>query len=243
MIKLFLCDDNRLHLEHTAKYISSLPRSSAFEVQTFSAPQELLAKIREGDVPNIAILDVEMPKIEGIPLAEQINRLCPQCKIIFLTGFTRYAYDAYYAEHIWYILKTDMEKYLPAALEKAASALDLPHPEPFIVIQQQRTLRRLPLKDILYLERVTYRTRIKTVDSELFVRAAPGELISELPHGSFIRSHQSFWVNSAKINSLIGKNFLLVDGSAVPISRTYRSSAAREFVEARAATIDTFSKI
>lgn len=100
MIKLFLCDDNRLHLEHTAKYISSLPRSSAFEVQTFSAPQELLAKIREGDVPNIAILDVEMPKIEGIPLAEQINRLCPQCKIIFLTGFTRYAYDAYYAEHI-----------------------------------------------------------------------------------------------------------------------------------------------
>ena len=214
MIKLFLCDDNRLHLEHTAKYISSLPRSSAFEVQTFSAPQELLARIRVGDVPNI-----------------------------FLTGFTRYAYDAYYAEHIWYILKTDMEKYLPAALEKAASALELPHPEPFIVIQQQRTLRRLPLKDILYLERVTYRTRIKTVDSELFVRAAPGELISELPHGSFIRSHQSFWVNSAKINSLIGKNFLLVDGSAVPISRTYRSSAAREFAEARAATIDTFSKI
>lgn len=103
MIKLFLCDDNRLHLEYTAKYISSLPRSSAFEVQTFSAPQELLAKIRVGDVPNIAILDVEMPKIEGIPLAEQINRLCPQCKIIFLTGFTRYAYDAYYAEHIWYI--------------------------------------------------------------------------------------------------------------------------------------------
>lgn len=136
-----------------------------------------------------------------------------------------------------------MEKYLPAALEKAASALELPHPEPFIVIQQQRTLRRLPLKDILYLERVTYRTRIKTVDSELFVRAAPSELISELPHGSFIRSHQSFWVNSAKINSLIGKNFLLVDGSAVPISRTYRSSATREFAEARAATIDTFSKI
>lgn len=78
MIKLFLCDDNRLHLEYTAKYISSLPRSSAFEVQTFSAPQELLAKIRVGDVPNIAILDVEMPKIEGIPLAEQINRLCPR---------------------------------------------------------------------------------------------------------------------------------------------------------------------
>ncbi len=243
MIKLFLCDDNRLHLEHTAKYISSLPISSSLEMQTFSAPQELLARIRAGDVPDVAILDIEMPKIEGIPLAEQINQSCPQCKIIFLTGFTQYAYDAYYAEHIWYILKTDMEKYLPAALEKAVSSLELSRPEPFIVIQQQRTLRRLPLKEILYLERVTYRTRIKTVDSELFVRAAPGELLGELPHDSFIRSHQSFWVNSAKINSLIGKNFLLVDGSTVPISRTYRSSAAREFAETRAATFDTFSRI
>ena len=46
---------------------------------------------------------------------------------------------------------------------------------------------------------------------------------------SFVRCHQSFWVNAEKISALVGKSFLLVDGSKVPISCTYRQSAIEEF--------------
>ena len=97
------------------------------------------------------------------------------------------------------------------------------------MLQQQRTQRRVPLKNVLYLERVTYRTRVKTLDGELYVRTAPMELIRHLPADSFVRCHQSFWVNVEKISALVGKSFLLADGSKVPISRTYRQSAIEEF--------------
>ena len=127
------------------------------------------------------------------------------------------------------MLKTDMEKYLPAAIKKAIAEAGEAVPEPYLLLQQQRTQRRVPVKNVLYLERVTYRTRVKTLDAELYVRAAPTELIKHLSSDSFIRCHQSFWANAEKISALVGKSFLLADGSRVPISRTYRQSAIEEF--------------
>lgn len=229
MLKLFLCDDNPLHLQHEAAYIGLLSLGAEYELETFAEPRRVLARIQEGVFPDIAVLDIEMPKVDGISLAEKLNQLCPHCRIIFLTGYTDYTYDAYYADHIWYVLKTDMEKYLPAALKKAVAGSNKNPSEPYLLIQQHRTQRRLPMKTVLYLERVTYRTRVKTIDEELYVRAAPMELIRHLPSDSFIRCHQSFWVNAEKISALVGKSFLLVDGSKVPISRTYRQSAIEEF--------------
>ena len=229
MLKLFLCDDDPLHLQHEAAYISLLSLGAEYELETFGEPSCVLARIEEGDCPDIAVLDIEMPKVDGISLAEKLNQLCPRCKIIFLTGYTDYTYDAYYADHIWYVLKTDMEKYLPAALKKAIAGAGEAVPEPYLLLQQQRTQRRVPVKNVLYLERVTYRTRVKTLDGELYVRAVPVELIRHLPADSFVRCHQSFWVNAEKISALVGKSFLLVDGSKVPISRTYRQSAIEEF--------------
>lgn len=229
MLKLFLCDDDPLHLQHEEAYIRSLCLDAEYALETFAEPSCVLARIQEGDCPDIAVLDIEMPKVDGISLAKKLNQLCPRCKIIFLTGYTDYTYDAYYADHIWYVLKTEMKKYLPAALKKAIAGASGAPVEPYLMLQQQRTQRRLPVKSVLYLERVTYRTRVKTLDGELYVRAAPTELIKHLSSDSFIRCHQSFWVNAEKISTLVGKSFLLADGSKVPISRTYRQSAIEEF--------------
>ena len=138
MLKLFLCDDDPLHLQHVAAYIGSLSLDAEYALATFGEPSRVLARIREGVFPDIAVLDIEMPKVDGISLAEKLNQLCPRCKIIFLTGYTDYTYDAYYADHIWYVLKTDMEKYLPAALKKAIAGAGEAVPEPYLLLQQQR---------------------------------------------------------------------------------------------------------
>lgn len=235
MLKLFLCDDTPLHLQHEAAYIDSLSLDTDYEMDTFSDPAQVLARIRAGHCPDIAILDIEMPKVDGISLAERLNQLCPDCRIIFLTSYTDYAYEAYHADHVWYVLKTDMERYLPKALRKAISGVTGKTAEPYLTLQQHRTVRRLPTKSVLYLERVTYRTMVKSVDGTLYVRAAPPELLEHLASGSFIRSHQSFWVNAEKISAQVGSSFLLVDGTKVPISRTYRQSAIEEFRKSHAA--------
>lgn len=240
MMNLFICDDNPVHLRHAAAFIRATDFGTEYDLACFDTPQAVIERIRAGYLPDIAVLDIEMPKVDGITLAEQLNQLCPSCRIIFLTGFTNYTYDAYYADHIWYVLKNDMGKYLPAALKKAVACVRAGGAEPYLLIQQQRQSFRLPLKNVLYLERITYRTRVKTVDEELFVRSSPVDLIAALPSDSFIRCHQSYWVNAQKISTLVGQTFLLLDGTSVPISRTYRKAAAeafRSFAQTHAAAL------
>lgn len=225
-----ICDDAPQALdtaEGMARDWANL-RGQALDIDRFSSAPDFFADYENGRY-DILLLDIEMGAVNGVELAKRVRRGDPDVQIIFLTGYTDYTYDAYYADHIWYVLKTEIEKYLPAALKKAIAGASGAPSEPCLILQQQRTQRRLPLKNVLYLERVTYRTRVKTAAEELYVRAAPMELIHHLPSDSFIRCHQSFWVNAEKISALIGKSFLLVDGSKVPISRTYRQSAIEEF--------------
>lgn len=62
-------------------------------------------------------------------------------------------------------------------------------------------------------------------------RQAPEDMLSAMRDNPFIRCHQSFWVNRAKIFSLVGSSFHLIDGSEVLISRSYRKEAIRLFEE------------
>ena len=47
------------------------------------------------DFIHIAFLDIEMPYISGLEVAEKIQGISPQTNIIFVTGYDQYALDAF----------------------------------------------------------------------------------------------------------------------------------------------------
>ncbi len=55
--------------------------------------------------PDVVFLDIEMPEISGLRLAEEINAAGHDMKIIFVTAYERYALDAFRVSAIDYILK------------------------------------------------------------------------------------------------------------------------------------------
>lgn len=230
MLKIVICDDEPRHLKNAHKLVLALLRDTAVRICGLSDPQELLSLLNTSYTPDIAILDVEMPGVDGITLARHINARCPDCRIIFLTGFQQYAPDVYLADHLWFVLKTSVEKYLPLALEKAVAELRGEGKERLsFTVRIQRTDRRVYVDEVLYLERVTYHTRIVTLQDSFFVTQAPAKLLAALPEGTFIHCHQSFWANSSKICSQIGNDFVLTNGSTVPISRAMKKAATEAF--------------
>ena len=54
---------------------------------------------------DAAFLDIEMPGISGLQLAKQIKDICGTVKIVFVTGFSQYALDAFSVHAHGYILK------------------------------------------------------------------------------------------------------------------------------------------
>lgn len=233
MINIFLCDDNAVQLRYVHDFIEDYAKDKPFCVCIFDckSAKYLLSSI-EGQTADIAVLDISLGKDNGIELAKAINSRYPSCQIIFLTAYPEYTSDAYFAEHSWYILKKDMAKYLTAALDKCIDTLEKGYYEALAIwVKKRRSMERVPVSEILYLERVGHQTKVVKLRDTMLCRQSPEELLSVLDGYTFIHCHQSYWVNSSKIFSLVGDTFHLIDGSKVLISRSRKNEAARLFEE------------
>lgn len=230
MLRIAICDDEPLHLKYTAKAVQKRVMDLDAEITTYGEGEKLLLAVEEGGyIPDIAILDIRMEEVDGILLAERLNQLCPQCGVIFLTGYPCYASDVYETEHAYFIVKQDLEKYLGPAIEKVLRTRE----KQAVTIRYGGTAAVVNLEDIFFAERVGHRTVVMTRSGEYMTKQSPAELFDPyLEH--FIHCHQSYWVRCGAI-AVLGKNeFHLKNGDQIPISRTYRQSAKDAFLQAMA---------
>jgi Response regulator containing CheY-like receiver and SARP domains len=70
----------------------------------FLYAEDALAFVKEHSV-DLAFLDIEMPEMSGLELAERLLEIDPYIKVIFVTAYNQYALDAYRAHAIGYLLK------------------------------------------------------------------------------------------------------------------------------------------
>lgn len=89
---------------------------------TFVSPIEALDRLPDL-MPDVAFLDVEMPKMNGLELAQKINTLSERTKIVFTTAYKHYALEAFDVYALDYILKP----VTPAAIERVAERLKKSH--------------------------------------------------------------------------------------------------------------------
>lgn len=75
---------------------------------------------------QIVFLDVEMPGMNGIDLAKKIKEFYPTLNIIFVTGFTKYCYEAYGVHPSGYLRKPVFEEELRRELQNLRYPIDAP---------------------------------------------------------------------------------------------------------------------
>lgn len=229
MLKIAICDDDKLHLSYTRKLAENILSESRLMISEFAGANELLLEMDgTGYIPDIALLDIQMPGIGGIELAKEINRCASECKIVFISSYIFYAPEVYDIEHIYFVLKSQIEERLPAALAKAVASLE--KPKCFMLIKSGASFSRIPLESVLYLERVLHKTRVVTADSSYMTTQPPADLLSCVEEkDAFIHCHQSYWVNVRNIETMEANEFMLCGGAAVPISRAQKSKSKDAF--------------
>jgi len=67
---------------------------------------------------DIALLDIEMPGMNGLELAEQLINLFPHMRIAFITAYNSYATEAFDVNAIDYVLKPIREERIIKALDR-----------------------------------------------------------------------------------------------------------------------------
>ena len=95
-------DDEALMLCALASAVSASPDIS--EVAQFSDCEAALEFVKAHRV-DVAFLDINMRGMGGLALAEKIVDACPECKIVFCTGYEEYAIPAFKLHASGYLLK------------------------------------------------------------------------------------------------------------------------------------------
>lgn len=115
-MKIIAVDDERLVLEDLADIFGKLSAVETYE--TFSNPADALEYAALNDDIDVAFLDIEMPLMTGLELAKRLNRIRPDIKIIFVTGFKDYAFEAFGVNAVGYVLKPFSEEMIKHELAK-----------------------------------------------------------------------------------------------------------------------------
>ena len=95
-------DDEPLMLGALTKAVKASPDITA--VYDFSSCEDALDFVQKNLV-DIAFLDINMRGMGGLSLAEKIIGFCPECKIVFCTGYEEYAVPAFRLHASGYLLK------------------------------------------------------------------------------------------------------------------------------------------
>lgn len=91
MLNITLCDDNSSQCAYIKSLVLDWSEQSGTEVRTseFSSAEALLFSYDEIK-PDILLLDVEMPGMNGMELAKTLRSRSETAQIIFITGFPDY---------------------------------------------------------------------------------------------------------------------------------------------------------
>lgn len=102
MLHAIVVDDESSALKRFERIASADIRLSV--KGTFLYAEDALTFVRENPV-DLAFLDIEMPEMGGLELAERLMEIDPYIRVIFITAYNQYALDAFRAHAIGYLLK------------------------------------------------------------------------------------------------------------------------------------------
>jgi len=101
-IKTVLVDDELRAINRLKILLTHFPEIEI--VNQITDPVESVSTILNNH-PDLVFLDIEMPGLTGLEIAEEINRNCIQTKVVFVTSHNHYAINAIKRDAFDYLLK------------------------------------------------------------------------------------------------------------------------------------------
>lgn len=156
--------------------------------------------------PDLMLLDIRMPVMDGIEAAQHAQKLEPKPHIIFTTAFDVYAIKAFDLNAIDYLLKPIRLERLQAAINKAhalqpkqiAALKPLQKMRSHLSIHERGRVLLVPIETIIYLRAELKYITVRTAEREFLIEESLTNL--EVEFGErFIRLHR---------NSLVAPSFI-----------------------------------
>ncbi|WP_183558330.1 LytR/AlgR family response regulator transcription factor [Mucilaginibacter sp. SP1R1] len=223
-------DDDEFAMSYLQELISQIPFLNL--LSSHKDPKEALNVIDDSNL-HLVFLDINMPGITGIELARMLSqeRGIDAPRIVFTTGFERFALESYKVDALDYLLKPIEYKDLIGAaykvktyLEERKKMLNFNYQEiGFIFLRVEYELVKVYLGDILYFEGCNDYVRVYLANADTYIKtlSTMKSINEKLSGNAFMRIHRSFIISLDKID-FITKQSVKIGKATIPISQQYK---------------------
>jgi len=190
--------------------------------------------------PDLVLLDVQMPKLDGFEVLELLGREQP---VIFITAYDQYALKAFEVHAVDYLLKPFSAERFQEAIARARDRLRAKEllavddvdkmikdakprtgPAGRVLIRDGANVHVLPVDKIDYVEAQDDYVAFKSEGKQYLKDQTLSAVEETLDPSRFVRIHRSFILNIDRISKveLYAKDSrmaILRDGTRLPVSR------------------------
>lgn len=224
-LRIHICDDERRMLQMIAKKVSEcLPES---DVRTFSSGAALLACLQT-NACDILLLDIDMPDITGMEIAGQLSLLEKRPLLVFVTSHDELVYDSFCYHPFAFLRKSSFDREIKAALDDCMR--ELQHRERHFCFRWEGKRVCLLLSEIFYFEAEGNYLMVFSKMGQYRFRSTITSVENTLAGCGFIRIHKGFLINQAAVRLLGAKEVELLDGTMLPVGKSYAKTAEEQFL-------------
>ena len=225
-----IVDDESLALSRLKRLLNE---NGIEDITAFDNPIDALKEITKTKFDAV-FLDISMPNITGLELADSIIQLEPKTFIIFQTAYSEFALEAYKSGGMGYLVKPIESNDIKNILEKVRNFKNSLNEESKKILGKRGDkLYLIDISDIYYIKADLDEVIVKIKETDAYVRRKIGDLETLLNGKNFFRVHRSYIVNVDKIKSMksVEQSKLQISFEGIAEIITSSKEGAKDFRE------------
>lgn len=232
-----IIDDEPLAIRVIESHIAHIPGVKVLAV--FDNALDGFAYIQQNAV-DLLFLDIQMPRMTGIEFLKSIRQ---RPYVILCTAYREYALEGFDLDVADYLVKPIPLNRFMQAISKVFRLQNkkisfLPQPEiattlpiqPFVYVKADKSMIRVLLEDILYVESIKNYVKIITPQKPIITMQKISLMEEKLPKRYFLRVHRSFIIALDKIEKFTATN-VTINQQLIPIGRLYKNEVLKRLEE------------
>ena len=205
-LRVLLVDDESLARSRLTTLLGDCTAPGAVVSAEAADAKQAMNALKLGTF-DVVLLDIRMPGMDGITLAQSIAAMTQPPAVVFVTAHSEHAVQAFELEAIDYLTKPVRLERLQQTLQKverhlqATTGLDPDLAEEVLIIQDRGRAERIPLSEVLYLKAELKYITVRTALRSYILDGSLSDLEERHAHW-FMRIHRNALIARRAVRAL-----------------------------------------